>query len=122
MKKTFITIFLLLFMCTSAFAFNVSLQWSHPDGGGLPGPEVQGYEVCFGEESRNYTVFEFAGDGTNYVVNGLPDGTMHYFSVRTLGWNGRVSEYSNEVRTDGINITGDLPSAPSGLYILEVTP
>ena len=103
----------------SAEAFTVDISWTA--SGDNPNM-IQGYEVWYGNESRNYTSKVFVPQGTTITsIDSLTDGDMYYFSVKTIGWNGLDSDFTNEVRTDGSTIPGGTqPSPPGGCYIESV--
>jgi hypothetical protein len=77
-----------------------TLSWSPPTerADGSPIGELAGYEVLYGQQSRNYdTVIELDNPGlTRYMIEGLGPGTW-YFAVKAVTTDGLESAPSQEV-------------------------
>ena len=116
------TLLVFFMMVGNAFAFDITLGWDVPEND----PDlVKGYEVCYGTTSGQYDNCRASLDGhgvNQMTIENLTDGTMYYFAVRTVGWTGTRSGFSNEVRTDGYTLPPDgwTPDAPTGCYIITV--
>ncbi len=72
-----------------------TLSWTAPGGA-----NVVGYRVYYGTASGSYRQALGAGldtgNGTTYVVTGLPRGYMYYFAVTAVAAGGEESAFSNE--------------------------
>jgi hypothetical protein len=77
-----------------------TLSWSPPTerADGSPIGELAGYQVLYGQQSRNYdTTIELNNPGlTRYVIEGLGPGTW-YFAVKAVTTDGLESAPSREV-------------------------
>jgi hypothetical protein len=84
----------------SAQTGTATLSWSAPTerADGSPIGQLAGYEVLYGQISRNYdTVIEINNAGvTRYVIEGLGPGTW-YFAVKAVTTDGLESAPSQEV-------------------------
>jgi hypothetical protein len=85
---------------TGAAMGTATLSWSPPTerADGSPIGELAGYEVLYGQQSRNYdTTIELNNPGlTRYVIEGLGPGTW-YFAVKAVTTDGLESAPSQEV-------------------------
>ncbi|NGX16853.1 putative Ig domain-containing protein [Wenzhouxiangella sp. XN24] len=79
---------------------NATLSWSAPTerADGSPIGELAGYEVLYGQQSRNYDiVIELDNPGvTRYMIEGLGPGTW-FFAVKAVTKDGLESAPSQEV-------------------------
>ena len=119
MKRVcFLLLLFILFIIPNANAnasvFTVILGWKSGSNNLL---EEKGYKVCYGTESRVYTKCYITG-GYTYTVTTLPRGVKHYFSVKTIGWNGTESAFTNEVWTDGYKTNYGDPDGAGGCFII----
>ena len=107
MKKTFITIMLMLliFVATSVMAADVTLQWD-PNSE----PDLAGYKIYYGTASRTYGEPIDVGNVTTYTAKDLEPGTKYYFAATAYNEDGYESDYSNEVMWG-------IPTAPSNFRI-----
>ena len=84
-----------LVLCTGvAHAQSVTLAWDANTE-----PDVAGYQVLYGDSSRQYTNTATVGNVTQWTVNGLTAGRTYYFAVRAVNTAGLVSALSAEVST-----------------------
>lgn len=60
-------------------------------------PNVQGYNVYYGTQSRSYSDSVNAGGSTMQTVANLDRGTTYYFAVTAYNTSGIESGYSEEV-------------------------
>lgn len=60
-------------------------------------PDLAGYKMHHGLESRKYTTRIDVGNVTTSVVNKLEEGVTYYFAVTAYNTSGLESDYSNEV-------------------------
>ena len=107
----FTLLFLLLFALTrDVAAANVTLAWdSNPE------PNLAGYKIHYGSQSRSYTSSIDVGKQTSYTLTGLADGQTYYFAATAYDTAGNQSNYSAEVTwasatpldTDGDGIPDD---------------
>ena len=122
MRKLLLALFIVFsitFFPIVAQAFNVGLAW---DASGDDPLSIQSYRIWYGTTSRIYTNMLDVGDNLMGTINSLSEGTMYYFAITAMGWNGLESGYSNEVRTDGVTIPGGQdPSSAGGCYITDIT-
>lgn len=90
----------LLFCATITMARDIVLQWD-------PNSEtdLSGYKVHWGVEPRKYTAeSEQLGLTTTYTLTLPDDGQIYYFAITANDTEGGVSDYSNEVNTNMINV------------------
>ena len=89
----FTLLFLLLFALTrDVAAANVTLAWdSNPE------PNLAGYKIHYGSQSRSYTSSIDVGKQTSYTLTGLADGQTYYFAATAYDTAGNQSNYSAEV-------------------------
>lgn len=91
--KSLLTATIILTLCISALAGDVSLAWD-----ASVSPAIAGYKVYVGTASRTYGAPITIGDQTTYTVTGLTAG-HYYFAVTAFDGVGNESDYSNEVDT-----------------------
>lgn len=103
---------MLALTATSAFAWGVNLQWDPS-----PSTDVVGYRIYYGSASGSYDFVVDVGDVLTYDLNaGFPnDDTWRYFAITAYDYEGHESDYSNEVKSNGIESpdSGSPPTAPS---------
>jgi fibronectin type 3 domain-containing protein len=86
-----IAVSLLFCYCPQGFADDVTLAWDASES-----DDTVGYNIYYGNSSRNYDTPIDVGDQTSYTVTNLADGT-YYFSVTAYDSAKNESIYSNEV-------------------------
>jgi hypothetical protein len=83
-----------------ALAADITLAWD------LNGePDLAGYKLYLGNQSRNYTQVIDLGRTTQYTLRNLLDGTIYYFTLTAYNLKGLESSFSNEVRYPPIEYT-----------------
>jgi hypothetical protein len=99
--KRKILLFLLLSFILALFlvpdasnAAQVSLAWDENDE-----PDLAGYKLYVGFESRNYTTVVVLGLTTSHTRI-VSDGVVTFFTVTAYNTQGYESAYSNEVLND----------------------
>ena len=88
------TVLILLLLCGTpelVSAADITLAWDP-----VTQPELAGYRIYYGSDSRQYSRTLDAGNGTVCTINNLDAGT-YYFSVKAYGHAGQESPFSNEV-------------------------
>jgi hypothetical protein len=70
---------------------NVTLAWDPS-----PDPNVTGYNVYYGVQSRSYTNFLILGNTNSVVISNLANGTIYYFAATTVNSVGLESDFSAE--------------------------
>jgi hypothetical protein len=99
-----IVIFCALVALTNLMAFHVqaaqvTLSWKAPttneDGTTLT--DLAGYNLYYGQKSRNYDVVIDVGSSTSSIISGLEPGQIYYFAVTAYDWSGNESDFSSEV-------------------------
>ena len=92
--------FSIVVVSPSANMGTATLSWTPPTerADGSPIGELAGYEVLYGQQSRNYdTTIELNNSGlTRYMIEGLGPGTW-YFAVKAITTDGLESAPSQEV-------------------------
>ena len=86
--------FLFSALCSMAYAETATIAWD-PN----PEPDIYGYKVFYGTESRNYTetVEVIGANNTTVTINGLLPGNTYYFAVKAVDLAGQESDFSDEV-------------------------
>ena len=86
-------------LCTSAGLLTstpdthwVSLQWDKSES-----PEVVGYQLYWGTESRNYDRAWDVGSVTRATISGLHEGTNYFFALRAYDASGNEGDFSDEI-------------------------
>lgn len=85
---------LLLVFAVSDASAQVTISWNPS-----PEPDVVGYKLYVGAESRTYHESIDVGNRTAYTVSGLPDDRPYYFAVTAYTSSRVESAYSSEVTT-----------------------
>lgn len=88
----------------TALAADITLEWDENSE-----PDIAGYKVYYGLESKNYTTTLDVGNYTTCVVSDLDSDETYYFAVKAYNTDGYESDYSNEVS----NSDSDSSSSPS---------
>ena len=96
LKRLFVIVFG-LFLLVSFLSFNVhaaqvTLAWDPEND-----PDLAGYKVYYGTQSRSYSFYVDVGNSTTYLLNNLSGGTTYYIAVTAYETAGEESGYSNEV-------------------------
>jgi hypothetical protein len=98
----------LFLLAPFAQAAQVTLAWDRNTE-----PDVAGYKVYVGVESRKYDRVIDAGNETSCVVSGLEEGWTYYFAATAYSSNNLESDFSNEVTTT-LSPVNQAPSADAG--------
>jgi hypothetical protein len=98
----------LFFLMPCAVAGEVTLAWDRNTE-----PDLAGYKVYVGVESRTYDRVIDAGNETTCVVSGLEEGKTYYFAATAYNSNNLESDFSNEVVTT-LSAVNQPPSADAG--------
>jgi len=77
---------------TQAHSAQVTLEWEPVEEA-----YVEGYNLYYGDSTRNYDVSVTMGNWTSVTIANLEDGRTYYFSVTSYGDDGKESDFSNEV-------------------------
>ncbi|MCB2170018.1 MAG: fibronectin type III domain-containing protein, partial [Deltaproteobacteria bacterium] len=83
---------LLIVFPTTVFAASVTLRWQ-PNSE----PDISGYNLYYGAESREYALPIPVGNVSSFTVNNLVEGNTYYFSLTAVDTSGNESGYSYEV-------------------------
>jgi len=62
-----------------------------------PEPDVKGYRIYYGTDSRNYSQVIDVGKATEYTINNLRENVMYYFAVTAYDTAENESDFSAEV-------------------------
>ncbi len=81
---------LILLLPGLAFSGSVTLSWEKSDS-------ALGYNIYYGEESRNYGIPISVGDVNTYKIDGLAESVIYYFALTSVDANNNESGFSNEV-------------------------
>lgn len=87
-----VIVFLLLSTGKFVYSQGVLVSWQ-----ANPEPDIAGYFVHYGPESKSYHYRVPAGDSTEYILKSLPDSGVVYFAVTAVDEWGNESEFSDEV-------------------------
>jgi hypothetical protein len=75
-----------------AHAEEITLAWDRNSE-----PDIAGYKIYYGQESRSYTNVVDVGNYTSCVIADLEDGETYYFAATAYNTEGYESGYSNEI-------------------------
>ena len=121
-RTLFIFVLFMLVLCSTAMAETATIAWD-PN----PEPDIYGYKVFYGTESRNYTdhVDVNSPTQTQVEITGLLAGNTYYFAVKAVDLAGQESDFSDEVsRTyelpNVVPEAGLTASPESGIAPIEV--
>jgi len=100
-----------IFLSEQAYSAQATLGWNAETG------EVAGYEVHWGQSSRNYTNAANAGNKTAYTIGGLPRGT-YYVAVTAYNSRHVQSGFSPELVIEGLTASAGLNGSisPAGSF------
>jgi hypothetical protein len=99
--------FLGILICTAiSYAAQVTLEWDANYE-----PNISGYNVYYGNSSRDYDVTLDVGNWTSVTIAGLEDNEAYYFAVTAYNTDGDESGYSSEAC---INCASPSTTASSG--------
>ena len=107
MRKTLVALFIMLALAV-AHAARVLLTWD-PD----PEPDIAGYRIYYGTNSRVYQVIVDVGNVTNTIVSGLERGLTWYFAATAYNTSSLESDLSEEVSL----YLPDHPAAPENVQV-----
>jgi hypothetical protein len=107
----------------SSHAVQLSLEWNANSE-----PDVTGYKLHYGTQSRSYSNVINVGKTISYTVTGLLEGTTYYFALTAYNVSGLESAYSSEVSTTStpsctysISSSGQSFSGSGGTTTVSVT-
>ena len=90
LKALLLFLLLILFANTHGqAATQVTLTWE-PN----PEPNLAGYKIHYGLQSRDYTSSIDVGNQTSYTLTGLTEGQTYYFAATAYDTAGNQSNYS----------------------------
>ena len=98
-----VALFLILFP-SLVCAEHVTLAWDPNDE-----PDVAGYIVYYGRQSRNYDYDVDVGNYSSVTISGLVEDVIYYFTVTAYDDEGNESDFSAEItypRTSTYTISG----------------
>ena len=116
MKRLSIILLLLFVISIIGISSDVEVLWEH---GGTTNT-VQGYQIHYGVQSRDYTNFVVTGYVTNVIVKNLQQSNTFYFSGKTINKDGSVTEFGNEMFITTPVGTNTLPSGVKDFVIMRV--
>jgi hypothetical protein len=121
MKKILAIGLLIITVCvTTVISSDVTVSWKH---GGTTNTVV-GYNIYYGNSTRNYTNFITTGYVTNVVISNLPPNTTFYFAGTTIGVSNSETQIGNELQfvttSDTISNTNKLPSEVKNFTLTKV--
>jgi hypothetical protein len=87
-----------------AHAAEITLAWDQNSE-----PDISGYRIYYGRESRSYTNVVDVGNYTSCVIADLEDGETYYFAATAYNTEGYESGYSNEISNGEPATTPDQP-------------
>lgn len=87
-------VFILTISLTSAIAFSatITLAWDTNSE-----PDVAGYKIYYGTESREYIYVVDIGNQTSCTISDLVTGEVYYFAVTAYDMNDNESNFSAEI-------------------------
>jgi hypothetical protein len=93
---------IVLFGVPDVHAADITLAWDQNSE-----PDIAGYRVYYGQESRSYTNAVDVGNYTSCVIADLEDGETYYFAATAYNNDGYESGYSNEISNAAPGTTSD---------------
>lgn len=83
-----------LFLVSSALAQDATIRviWDANQE-----PDLAGYKIYYGQQSRNYTTTVNPGNATEVDISNLDRGTTYFFAVTAYDQSGNESDFSQEV-------------------------
>lgn len=121
----FVTISLLIFMMTNAYAASVILEWDKNTDtrvvgykiyykNGISGAPYDGAGLDQGRTPITIAVADLSNpDNPEFLLSGLQAGRTYYFAATAYDADGNESDYSNEVMFEGVEDTVK-PELPAG--------
>jgi len=105
---TFFLVFFIIpaFPIQNIHAAEITLAWDRNSE-----PDIAGYRVYYGRESRSYTNVVDVGNYTSCVIADLEDGVTYYFVATAYNTSGYESGYSNEISSA---MSGTIPDDGDG--------
>lgn len=96
-----------------AQAASITLAWN-PD----PSPDLVGYRLHCGTDSRSYTTHKFVGaSATSATIANLEEGKTYYFAATTTNRSRMESAYSAEI---SYTVPSTAPTPPAALPLVSV--
>ncbi len=89
---------IIVLYAASLSAGQLTLSWTSPvvNADGTYLTDLAGFKIYYGTESGNYPNTIDVGNVTMHLINDLPDGIPHFFTVAAYDTSGNESGYSNE--------------------------
>ena len=84
-------------------------------------PDVAGYILYYGTQSRYYDYDVDVGDITSITISGLAEDVTYYFSVTAYDVEGNESNFSAEITYPNAVPIGDTSGRGGGCYISTVS-
>jgi len=106
-----LTSLLLLTFPSLLWAASVELSWQPNTE-----PDLQGYNVYYGTQQRNYGPPVPVADTTRHTLSGLEEGGVYYIALSAVDTSGNESGFSNEI---SVKVSSNIPS--NGLPVVAVT-
>jgi hypothetical protein len=112
-RLTFFLVFFIIstFSVQNIHAAEITLAWDQNSE-----PDIAGYRIYYGQESRSYTNIVDVGNYTTCVIADLEDGKTYFFAATAYNTDAYESGYSNEISYTGssTNETNEPPVADAG--------
>ncbi len=104
-----------------SWAAQVTVAWDQPltNQDGTPLADLAGYQLYYGQSSRNYQSTIDVGNQTSYTLSGLEAGQTYYFAVTAYDTFRNESDFSNEV---SVTIPSSSPPAAPPVAGFSATP
>jgi len=84
-------------------------------------PDLAGYRLWYGSESRNYSDVVDVGNVTEHsMIFDMADNITLYFALTAVDTSDNESPFSNEVSYTYIPLDTEPPGAPTGLTFVEI--
>jgi len=92
LSTSFLVTSIFILVYNLAYSFQLKLEWSPNDE-----PDLAGYKIYYGTESRNYTFDADVGDYESVTISDLEPAKKYYFAVTAYDLNGNESDFSKEI-------------------------
>ena len=104
----------IIFLCLPvvSWAASVTLRWQANSE-----PDIAGYNIYYGTQSRAYSTPIPVGNVTRYTVNDLKDGKKYYFCISAIDTSGNESGFSAEISTTIAASQNEDSSDPTGVTV-----